>query len=228
MLRIRSSDSGVASRVSSARRPDSRSQRYSTSPLVRSTLSCTTPASRSRSRSVASCPAPTVARLSRSEVWSRRDLPTAAANIVGGTLKRDSAAMRKSGAAASGSAAWRRPARRRRTSGRSYRPAAPLERHGIPSMLRLRPISTLSTFARTSTAWSRARRPPAMESRISVAIQSASFAVVRKRRNVTGAASPGMPSGVSSFEMPNRTSSRSGSLKRIKRRAAVRTGPVLR
>ena len=168
------------------------------------------------------------ARHSRSERCSRRAFPTAAVRIAAGTLKRESAAIRKSGAEASGSAACRSPARRSRTSGRSYSPAAPLARQAIPAIFRLRPISTVSTFARTSTACSRGRLPASIDVRTSCAIQSASSAVVRNRRNPTGAELPGSASALRSFEIPSRVSKRSGSLNRTRRRAAVRIGVVLR
>ena len=82
----------------------------------------------------------------------------------------------KSGAEASGSAACRSPANSSRTSGRSYSPFMPLDRQAIPAMFRLRPISTVSMFARTKTAWSRALLPDSTDALISLAIHSASLA----------------------------------------------------
>ena len=84
-------------------------------------------------------------------------------------------------------------------------------------MLSARRIGSAWPLARTRTAWSRGAAPAAIRRPISAAIQSASSAPVANASSRTGAGDGAVRCARSRLTTPVRTSSRSGSLKRMSR-----------
>ena len=164
--------------------PDSRRNRYSTSPADRSCASSPyrrrsasrRPARSRESSAIRTRPgcASTSSSVSYSDRFARRPRATRDARSVPPRPYTSEAASAYTSTVDDGSASARSSARRRRISGREYSPDAPENRHGTPATLRARRYRSASAFERTRIAWERGGAPPAIRSAMSRATASAS------------------------------------------------------